>query len=224
MKGKKGKLCRKHAARYLPPDDRSSLCLHPDCLEALIHSICSRSRRLDKIWKLITDLDMRSQAVSWVITALLAKHEREPAFLMLLTRQFVYFALLNFVNTAMHKEVPLAQSFRLKKRDIKIQHLEDEAAEYIQEQIAAFTVADDRRGIDCSSGRSNTQNNPYSNLLRTQIYEKIADGWGPEWVAYLMDQISMADMMRITGLKVLELKATKAEIADHFKKWWDDIV
>jgi len=216
----KGKLCRKHGARYLPPDERSSLCLHPNCTESLIHSICSRSRRLDKIWKLITDLDMRSQAVSWVVTTLFEKHERDPTYLMLLTRQFVYFSLLNFVNTSMHKEVPLAQSFRLKKRDIKIHNLEDEASAFILEQISDLSTGNSyshiyRRG-------STTLENPHANVLRIQMYEEIINHWGPEWVAYLMDQISMADMMRLTGLKVLELKETKKEIVEHFKSWWRD--
>lgn len=219
MASKQGKFCRKHGSRYLPPDERSSLCLHHDCVESIIQTICSRSRRLDKIWKLITDKGLRDSAVSWVLTTLFEKHRRDPAYLMILTRQFVYFALLNFVNQTMHKELPLAESFRLKKRDIKIQALEDEASAFIQEQLADLAAP---FPAAAHTIRQFAANSPFNVTFRNQIYDLISEQWGPEWVAYLMDQVTMADMMRLTGMKMSEIRETRQEIVEYFHTWWQD--
>lgn len=157
--------------------------------------------------------------MSWVLKTLFEKHHRDPAYLMILTRQFVYFSLLNFVNQAMHKELPLAESFRLKKRDIKIQALEDEASSFIQEQLT--DLASPIPGAEHTARRF-AINSPFNVTFRNQIYDVISEQWGPEWVAYLMDQVTMADMMRLSGMKMSEIRETREEIVEYFHTWWQD--
>ena len=60
---------------------------------------------------------------------------------------------------------------------------------------------------------------PFEKVWLVQIYDRVAETYGAVWIGYLQEAFTTADMMRITGLKMSEIRETKRQLVEEIQEW-----
>jgi|TARA_R100000149_G_scaffold66131_2_gene43397 hypothetical protein len=168
-------------------------------------------RGLQKIYSIIKDFKQEEEFAQYTLERLWKKWEDDKT-IFYLTKNFLRFSMMSFVSIEIHRNIPQGASARLKKRDKWIVSWEDEIDSIVQEATTINESSNSWR-----YGRTGMP--PFEKVWLVQIYDRIAETYGAVWIGYLQEAFTTADMMRITGLKMSEIRETKRQLVEEIQEW-----
>mgnify|MGYP003635415891 CR=1 FL=1 len=223
-KKKKLSFCEIHGKKHALS---SGLCTHPKCVGKVVGLHCKRSKWVKKFWRQILELGAEQDCVGWIVMRLLHEEQtqgKKPT----INSTWLFYNLRKYLWTEHKKgDVPIWKCMPSAKNQLEKNqsYLEGIFAKFDGAQEVVEGIINAAMHYD-SSGSTWEQEDIETIYGVYEMKEYIKEVYGEVWLLYLMDQVELNDVRKLTGLKVQEIYEQKRKMVAHlsheFKKDFQD--
>lgn len=226
MKKTKKIYCKRHGSRFVGPDIRSSLCLHPKCFRELVISLTVKYKLLSKHYQILRDWKLEDDFISYFQTRLIERFQKGN-HIIFVSKMVLYYNLLMFIDREAKKILPRSYMSAFKKskklhKESPVLAVETWISIHESENYICTGQFEFDNGTTASPINQPGDHTPEDAAFYNELKNFITCNWGPSWVVYLKKDIGLHEMMRIQGLRANDLKKTEEEIKKQIRAWLEN--